>query len=70
MAVDVETKYLFNDVPYLGKNESKLDDVSVTTSVVMKLMSALFGRDYNVNCDNYFTSWDVLSRLANERDAV
>ena len=44
MAVDVETKYLFNGVSYSGKDESRLDNVSVPTSVVMKLMSPLFGR--------------------------
>ena len=47
MAVDVETKYLFNEFPYLGKDESRLDDASVPTSVAMKLMGALFVRGYN-----------------------
>ena len=39
MAVDVKTKYLFNGVPYLGKNDFRLDDVSVPTRVVIKLMN-------------------------------
>ena len=55
MAVDVETKYLFNGVSYLGKDDSRRDDVNVPTSAVMKLMSSLFGRGYSVTCDNYFT---------------
>ena len=67
MAVDVEKKYLFNGCHYLGKDESRLNDVSVPTSIVIKLMSPLFGRGYNVICDNYFTSLDLSLRLAQER---
>ena len=69
MAMNVEAKYLFNGVPYLGKDESILDNVSLQTSVVVKLMSPLFGRGYNVTCDNYFTSLDLSLRLAHE-DAI
>ena len=42
MAVDVETKYLFDGFLYVGKDESRSDDVSVPTDVVMKLMMPLF----------------------------
>ena len=70
MAVDVETKYLFIGVPYLEKDESRLDDVSMPTSVVMNLIILLFGRSYNVTCDNYFTSFDLLLRLAHERCSI
>ena len=70
MAVDVETKYLFNGVPYVGKDESRLENVSAPTSVVMKLMSPLFGRGYNVTCDNYFTSLHLLLRLVHERCSI
>ena len=48
VAVDVKTKYLFNGVSYLEKDESGLDNVSVPISVVMKLMSLLFGRGYDI----------------------
>ena len=70
MAMNIETKYLFNGVPYLEKDESRFDDVSVPTSVVVKLMSPLFGRGYNITCDNYFTSSDLLLRLAHERCSI
>ena len=58
MAVDVETNYLLIGVPYLGKDDSRLDNVSVPTNAVIKLMISLFGKGYNVTCDNYFTSFD------------
>ena len=44
MAVDVKAKYLFNGFPYLEKDKSRLDDVSLPTNVVVKLKSPIFGR--------------------------
>ena len=41
IAVDVESKYLYNGFPYLGKNEARSNDVSVPTDVVLKLMDPL-----------------------------
>ena len=41
MAGEVESKYLYNGFPYLGKDSTRSEDVSVPTDVVMKLMSPL-----------------------------
>ena len=66
MAAEVESKYLYNGFPYLGKDSTRSGDVSVPTDVVMKLMSPLFKKGYNVTCDNYFTSLDLTLRLAEQ----
>ena len=66
MAVDVETKYLFNGFPYVGKDERKNVDVSVPINVVMKLMMRLFKKGHNVTSDDYFTSLDLCLRLAKQ----
>ena len=66
MAVDVETKYLFNGFPYVGKDESRSGDVSVHTNVVMNLMMPLFKKGHNVTSDNHFTSLDLCLRLAKQ----
>ena len=66
MAVDVETKYLFNNFPYVRKNESRSGDVSVLTDVVMKLKMPLFKKGHNVTSDNNFTSLDLCLRLAKQ----
>ena len=63
-------KVLLRWISYLKKDESRLDGVSVPTSVVMKLMSPLFGRGYKVICENYFTSLDLLLRLAQKRCSI
>ena len=67
MAVDVETKYLFNGFPYVGKDESRKSDVSVPTDVlVMKLLMPFLKKGHNVTSDNYFTSLDLCFRLAKQ----
>ena len=67
MAVDAETKYLFNSFPYLGKDENRNTSVSLTKYVVTKLMQPIFKHGYNVTCDNFFTSLDVALHLANQK---
>ena len=66
MAVDVETKYLFNGFLYAGKDESRSGDVSMLTGVVMKLMMPLFKKGHNVTSDNYFKFLDLCLRLAKQ----
>ena len=56
MAVDIESKYLYDGFPYLGKDWTRCGDASLPTDVVMKLMISLFSQGFNVTCDNYFTS--------------
>ena len=67
LAVDAETKYLFNSFPYLGKDESKDTTVSLPKYVVTKLMQPIFKRGYNVTCDNFFTRLDVALHLADQK---
>ena len=70
MAVDVETKYLFNGFPYVGKNESRSGDVSVPIGVVMKLMMPLFRKGHDVTSDDYFTSLDLVCGSQNKAAAL
>ena len=66
MAVDVETKYLFNGINYVGKDESRSGDVSVPTDVVMKFMMPILKMGHNETSDNYFTSLYLCLRLAKQ----
>ena len=63
MAVDVESKYLYNGFPYLEKDMTS-GDANLSTEVMMKLMSPSFRQDFNTMCDNYFTSLDISMKLA------
>ena len=48
MAVNEETKYLYNSFPYLGKDESRDTSVSLPSNVVTKLMQPIFKRGYRL----------------------
>ena len=67
MAVDAETKYLFNSFSYLEKDENRDTSVCLPKYVVTKLMQPIFKRASNVTCDNLFTSLDVALHLANQK---
>ena len=67
MAVDTETKYLFNGFPYLGKDENRDTSINLPKYVMTKLMQRIFKRGCNVTCDNFFTSLDVALHLANQK---
>ena len=65
-AVNVETKYLFNDFSYAKKDQSRSGDVSVPTDVVMKLMTPLFKKSHNITSDSYFTSLHLCLRVTKQ----
>ena len=67
LAVDVENKYLFNDFPYMGKDNARSSDMPVATDIVLKLMALLFQQGYNVMCDNYFTSLGLALKLIEKK---
>ena len=67
LAVDVETKYLFNSFLYLWKDESKETSVSLPKYVVTKLMQPIFKRGNNVTRDNFFIRLDVALNLADQK---
>ena len=50
LAVDVEHKYMFNGLPYCGKDENRLKGISLPTDVVLKLLEPVFNAGYNVTC--------------------
>ena len=51
---DVETKYCFNIIPYIGRDEQRV--LPLGYHVVLKLLEPLHGFGYNVTTDNFFTS--------------
>ena len=67
LALDIENKYLFNGVPYIGKDETRNLNISVAKDMVWVLMAPLFQRGYNVTYDNFFTSLDLALRLKEKR---
>lgn len=64
LLVDAESKYMFNGFPYLGKKVESEDSNSTPTNVVLKLLSPLYNKGYNVTSDNYFTSLELSQKLS------
>ena len=56
LAIDVETKYILNAIPYLGTNETRTPSHRFSDWVVMKLIKPYLGKERNVTADNFFTS--------------
>ena len=59
---EVNSKYLVNGFPYLGKDSDRID-VSLGKHVVLKLMKDYLNRGYNITADNFFTSLPLVKTL-------
>ena len=62
LLVDLETKYLINGFPYLGKDEER-GNLPVSTAVVLRLVEKFTGNGHNVTSDNYFTNLTLAKAL-------
>lgn len=57
LLVEVESKYVCNFLPYLGKHEKEArGNVPLGQDVVLRLIEPLKNKGYNVTTDNFFTS--------------
>ena len=66
LLADVETKFICNGFPYLGKDDSRPRDESLATHVVTSLTSEIRNNGHTVTCDNFFTSIDLAKKLSKE----
>ncbi|XP_010765808.1 uncharacterized protein isoform X4 [Notothenia coriiceps] len=63
LAVDVESKYMLNGFPYLGKDPSPSATQSQGESVVLELMEPFLGNGRNVTTEHFFTSLPLAHKL-------
>ncbi|GBN43991.1 hypothetical protein AVEN_174310-1 [Araneus ventricosus] len=59
MLVDVDSKFMCNAFPYLGKDKSR----SETENVVIRFLNPHLNTGRNVTADNYFSSLSLAKRL-------
>ena len=57
MAVDVESNYMLNAIPYLGKDEARATTQRLFESVGIKIMEPYLAKGRNVTTDNFFSSF-------------
>ncbi|XP_065642897.1 piggyBac transposable element-derived protein 4-like [Hydra vulgaris] len=65
---DLKNKYGLNIKPYVGKDESREENLG--THEVMSLMEPYFGRGYNVTKNNFFASVDLATKLMQKRTSI
>ncbi|KAM3603127.1 uncharacterized protein V6R79_016937 [Siganus canaliculatus] len=70
LAVDVESKYMLNGFPYLGKDESRPATQGLGESVVMKLVEPFLDKGRNITTDNFFTSLKLAEKLISRKTSL
>ena len=55
IVIDVKTKYLFNNFPYVQNDLSRSGGAHVPTDMIMIFMTSKFKKGQNVNRDNWST---------------
>ncbi|KAF5903277.1 piggyBac transposable element-derived protein 3-like [Clarias magur] len=70
MATDLETKYVCNASPYLGKEPSRQKGDRLAENVVMNLMEPFLDDGRNVTMGNFFTSLSLWHRLLQRKTTL
>ena len=69
-AVNLESKYILNAIPYLGKDETRPATQRLSESVVIKLVEPYLGKGRNVTTDNFFTSIHLATQLRKKKTSL
>ncbi|XP_032379457.1 piggyBac transposable element-derived protein 3-like [Etheostoma spectabile] len=70
LAADVQSKYMLNGAPYLGKEETRSKGQLVGESVVLKLAEPFLGKGRNITTDNFFTSLKLATALQAKKTSL
>ncbi|XP_056120044.1 piggyBac transposable element-derived protein 3-like [Rhinichthys klamathensis goyatoka] len=70
LAADVDTKYMVNGAPYLGKDETRRPGQRLADSVVLKMVDPYLGKGRNVTTDNFFTSFELAKALQAKKTSL
>ncbi|CAM4571152.1 unnamed protein product [Leuciscus chuanchicus] len=70
LAADVQTKYMLNGAPYLGKEETRSRGQLVGESVVLRLAEPFLGKGRNITTDNFFTSLKLAIALQAKKTSL
>ena len=70
LAVDVESKYILNSIPYQGPDESSPSTQRLSDNIVMTLMEPFMGKGKNVTTNNFFTSFLLAKELKKRKPVL
>ncbi|CAF3579688.1 unnamed protein product [Rotaria sp. Silwood1] len=63
LCVDVDSHYVFNASPYLGRQPMEKRQTQIGAKVVLELLKPLYGLSRNATMDNFFTSVPLAKEL-------
>ena len=63
LCVDVDSHYVFDAFPYVGRQPNEQRQTQNGAKVVLKLLKPLYGSNRNVTMDNFFTSVPLAQQL-------
>ncbi|XP_055365085.1 piggyBac transposable element-derived protein 4-like [Betta splendens] len=70
VACDLQTKYICNVMPYLGKDPSRPTGERLAENVVMRLVEPFLDKGRNIATDNFFTSLKLAQRLETRKTTI
>lgn len=70
LCVDVDSKYVLNGLPYLGKDDSRPQNQSLGENVVMRLLEPFLNTGRNITTDNFVTSVSLAKNLLSKRPTI
>lgn len=70
MACDVNSKYIINGFPYLGKDERRERSIPLGEFVVLKLMEPFTGCGRNGTTDNFFASVSLAKKILAKKTSI
>ena len=70
LASDVQTKYVVNGFPYLGKNETRPTSQPLGEFVILKLIEPYSMKGRTITTDNFFTSLSLAYKLLAKRTTL
>ncbi|XP_019905285.3 activating transcription factor 7-interacting protein 1 isoform X1 [Esox lucius] len=70
LAVDVDTKYILNGCPYLGKDETRIAGEELSETVALRLMEPFTGNGRIVTTEDFFTSLSLADKLMAKKTSL
>ncbi|GFS70647.1 piggyBac transposable element-derived protein 4 [Trichonephila clavipes] len=70
LATDVDSKFLLNGIPYLGKDEERSENLSLSENVVLRSIEPFENKGRNISKHNLFTTVNLCQILQTKSTAL
>ncbi len=70
LAADVDSKYVLNGFPYLGKDDQRPGNITLSEYVVLRLIEPFENKGIHVTTDNFFTTLKLSEMLMAKKTSL